>query len=129
MQMPTSEQVHAGLSHVYSGVAGASAALIFIGMSQVDTNALSTGIHQIGDGVASIVAGVTTLIPVALGLYAAYQKSPLSKLLDFKKNKQIAQVLAVPGTPMAALADAIPGDKITVATSTLPPPVAQANKP
>jgi hypothetical protein len=33
-----------------------------------------------------------------------------------KKNPEIAQVLAKPGTPTAALADSIPGNKITVAS-------------
>jgi hypothetical protein len=115
MQMPTSDEINGALRHVYTAVGTASAVLVMVGMSQEDVSSLGRGIHQIGDGVASIVAGVGTLIPIVCAVYAAWQQSPFSKLMSFHNNKQIAQVLAVPGTPMAKLADEIPGNKITVA--------------
>jgi hypothetical protein len=115
MQLPTSDQVNAALRHVYTAAGTAAAVLVFVGLSQGDATKLGTGIHQIGDGVASIIAGVTTLIPVASALYAAWTASPFSRLISMKKNPEIAQVLAKPGTATAALADAIPGNKITVA--------------
>jgi hypothetical protein len=115
MNMPTNDQINAGLHHVYTAAGTAGAVLLFVGLSQGNTTALGVGVHQIGDGVASIAAGITTLIPVATALYAMWKNSPFSKLMNFKKNDQIQQVIAVPGTPMAALADAIPGNKITSA--------------
>jgi len=113
--MLTSDQIHAGLTHVYGAVGTAGAVLVFVGLSQGDATALGHGVHQIGDGVASIAAGIATLIPVATALYAMWNNSPFSKLIDLKKNDQIKQVIAVAGTPLAAIADAIPGDKITSA--------------
>jgi hypothetical protein len=115
MKMPTSDQIAAGLHHVYNTTGTTAAVLLFVGLSQGNSTALGVGVHQIGDGVASIAAGITTLIPVATALYAMWNNSPFSKLMNFKKNVQIQRVVAVPGTPMAALADAIPGNKITSA--------------
>jgi hypothetical protein len=111
----TSDQIQAGLHHVYTAVGTASAVLIFVGLSRSDSNALNTAVHQIGDGVASIAAGVATLIPIATTLYAMWNNSPFSKMMNLKKNDQIQQVIAKAGTPLAAIADAIPGDKITSA--------------
>lgn len=115
MRMPTSDEVNALLRHVYSSTATAISVLVLVGLSQGDATALGNAIHQIGDGIAKIVAGVAALIPIASGIYAAYTASPFARLLRAKANPEIAQVLVVPGTKTAALADSIPGDKITVA--------------
>jgi hypothetical protein len=117
MQLPTSDQVNAALRHVYTAAGTAAAVLVFVGLSQGDATTLGTAIHQIGDGVASIIAGVTALIPIASALYAAWTASPFSKLISMKKNPEIKQVVTIPGTATAALADAIPGNKITVAAA------------
>lgn len=117
MQLPTSDQVQSALRHVYTAAAAASATALFIGLSQGQATALGAGVHQIGEGVASIIAGITTLIPVVTALYAAWTASPFSKLLSMKHNPEIQQVIAVADTPTAALAKAIPGDKIVSAPS------------
>jgi hypothetical protein len=128
MQLPTNDQVNSALRHVYTAVGTASAVLIFVGLSQSDATALGVAVHKIGDGVASIVAGISMLIPVVSALYAAWTASPFSRLISMKKDPEIAQVLAKPGTPTAALADSIPGDKITVATPAVVRAI-QANAP
>jgi hypothetical protein len=118
MKPPTSDQVQSALRHVYTATAAASAAALFIGLSQGDVTTLGRGVHQIGDGVALIIGGITTLIPVVSALYAAWTASPFSRLLNLNRNPEIKQVTTVAGTPTAALADAIPGSKIVSA----PPP-------
>jgi len=118
--MPNSDQVNSALRHVYTAVATATSVLVIVGMTQGQATGLGNAVHQIGDGVASIIAGVTALIPIVTALYAAWTASPFSKLISLKNNSQIKQVIAIPGTPMAALADAIPGNKITVASTATP---------
>ena len=113
MNLPTSDQVNSFLRHVYTSVGVGTTVTIFFGLDPNLAAKIAPAIHQIGDGVASIIAGITALIPVASGLYAAWTASPFSKLLGMQKNPEIQKVTAVPGTPTAALAAAIPGNKIT----------------
>lgn len=117
MNLPTSAQVNSALRHVYTAAGTGTAVLVLVGLSQGNATALGTAIHQIGDGVASIIAGVTALIPVASAIWAAWSASPFSRLLAMKKDTGIAKVIAVKGTPTGALADAIPGNKITTQSS------------
>lgn len=116
-----SDQISAGLHHLYTAVGAAGAVLCYVGLSQGNETALGQGVHQIGDGITSIVAGITTLIPVATALYAMWKNSPFSKMMAAKQNKQIAQVITVAGTPLAAIAESIPGNKITT-TEVVPVP-------
>lgn len=67
--------VNAALRHVYSIAGAAIATLAIVGMSQGDQTALGQAVHQIGDGFASIVAGVSTLIPIISALFAARKAS------------------------------------------------------
>jgi len=113
MQLPTSDQVNSALRHVYTAAGTATAVLVMVGLKQGDATALGNAIHQIGDGVASIIAGVGALIPILAGFFAAWSASPFSKLIGMRNNPEIEKVKAVPGTPTAALAATIPGDKIT----------------
>jgi hypothetical protein len=128
MQLPTSDQINSALRHVYTAVGTASAVLVMVGLSQQDATNLGLAVHDIGDGLAKVIAGVGLLVPVLSGLYAAWSASPFSRLISMKKDPEIAQVLAKPGTPTAALADSIPGDKITVATPAVVRAI-QANAP
>jgi len=115
MQWPTSEEINSVLRHVYTGVSVLTATLAAVGLSQGNVTALGQAIHQIGDGVASIAIGVGTLIPIASALYAAYKQSPWSKMMHLNNSPDIKQVFVKPGTPLAVIADAIPGNKITTA--------------
>ena len=91
--MLNNDQVHAILRHVYTAVAAGSAVLVMVGMSQGDVTALGEAVHKIGDGLASVWAGVSMLIPIASGLYAAYGQRPAA---------HVAAVAAMPGTEVTA---------------------------
>jgi hypothetical protein len=113
LSMPTSEQTNSVLGHVYSVAATATAVAIFFGVEPNAAHQLAPAIQKIGEGVSSIIAGVTMLIPVISAFAAAWKLSPFSKLLQMKSDPQVKQFIAVSGTPLAALTDKIPGDKIT----------------
>lgn len=119
--MPNSEQINAVVHQVVTAVAAASAVLVYVGLSQGDATALGKGIEQIGGGIASIIAGITTLIPIASALYSLWDHSPWRKMTALKADPEIAQVIAVAGTPLGAIADEIPGNKITT-TAVVPVP-------
>lgn len=113
LRWPTNDETNAALRHVYTAVGTATAVLVLVGMSQGDATTIGNAIHQIGSGVALIVAGVGALIPVVSGIFAALSASPLAALLRMQKNPDIKQVVAIPGTPTAKLTEQIPGDKVT----------------
>jgi hypothetical protein len=117
MQLPTSLQVNAGLGHVYASLGAATAVTVFFGLNPDLANTIAPAVHQIGDGISKIIAGVTALIPVGTAIYTMVKNSPYARLLQAKANPEIAQLQAVPGTATAALAEQIPGNKITVAAS------------
>ena len=119
MALPDNDQVNSALRHVYTGVGVATATLVVVGLSQGDATTIGAAVHKIGDGAASIIMGISMLVPVVSGFYASWSASPMSKMLSFKKDPQIAQVVAIAGTPMGAIAASIPGDKITT-TATVP---------
>ena len=116
MITPTVDQINSFLRHVYSATATAISVLVMVGLSQGDATAIGEAVHQIGDGIAKIVAGISILVPIASGLYAAWSASPFSRLMQAKKNPQIEQVIVKPNTPAATLAESIPGSKIVVAS-------------
>lgn len=113
MNMPTSDQVNSALRHVYTAIGTGTAVLVMVGLSQGDATTIGNAIHKIGDGAASIIAGITMLIPIASAVYAAASASPFSRMMKLKQDPDIKQVIAVEGTKMGAIADAIPGNKIT----------------
>src|ERR1700677_4527421 len=108
MQLPTSDQVNSALRHVYTATASGITVAVLIGLSQGQATALGAAIHQIGDGVASIVAGVSALIPIVSAGYAAWSASPFSKLLSVSKNPEVQQVVV--STP--ALANSLPANVV-----------------
>jgi len=109
----TSDQLHSALRHVYTATGTAMAVLTAVGLSQGDATTIGTAVHQIGDGISSIVAGVGALIPVISGLYAMASASRKNRLLALNADPQIKKVETVPGTPAAAEAATIPGAKVT----------------
>lgn len=113
MRWPTADETNAALRHIYTGVGVATATLVLVGLSQGDATSIGNAVHQIGSGIASIVAGVGTLISVGSALWAAWSSSPFARLLQANNNPEIKQVIAVPGTQTAELAKQIPGDKVT----------------
>lgn len=87
-----SAATNAALRHVYTGTAVMVGTLTVVGISQGDATAIGTAVHQIGDGVASIVTGVCTLIPIISGIAAAVKGTRTSKVAD---------VAAMPGTTVS----------------------------
>lgn len=113
MNMPTTNQTQSVLRHVYNTTGTVTAVAIFFGLKPELANAIAPAVHQIGDGIALIIAGVTGLIPVATGVCAFISSGPMAGLLRMNANPEIEKVKAVPGTPTAALAATIPGSKVS----------------
>lgn len=102
-------QVNSGLRHVYTVVGTALATTVAIGfITQGDATTISNAIHQIGDGVSSIAAGVGALIPVVSGIYAMISASRRNRLDALSKDPEIKQIVVA--TP--AVADAVPSNKV-----------------
>lgn len=83
-----SAQANAFIRHVYSFLGGA---MVVLGLAGIDTDTqakILAAVHQIGDGLSSILAGVGVLVPIAVGLWARWTAKPA---------QQIAAVNAIPG--------------------------------
>jgi hypothetical protein len=65
-------------------------------------------IQQISSGVSLVIAGATTLIGLASGLWATWSASPFSQLASVAKNPQVAQVVVT----SPALADKLPANVV-----------------
>ena len=109
----SSDQLHSFLRHVYTATGTATAVLTVVGMSQGDATTIGNAVHQIGDGIASIVAGIGALVPVVSGVYAMVSASRASRLKALNADPQIEKIKTVPGTEAAKEAAAIPGAKVT----------------
>jgi hypothetical protein len=78
MQVPSQAQAAAFGRHVVTYAMGAVSALAVLQVvSPSDAASAGNAISQISSGVASIVAGATTLIGIGSGIYAAATASPL----------------------------------------------------
>ena len=95
------------LRHFYTAAGIGTAVLIAVGMSQGDATKLGEAVHQIGEGLASVAMGVTTLVGMASAAYAGWSAT---------RKSQVAAVAAVPGTvvqiPDQQLADELPSHVI-----------------
>lgn len=112
MNLPSSAQVHSALRHVYTATAAAGATAIALGVSPQTWEKVSQAVQQIGDGVASIAAGLSTLVPIAMAAYAAWSASRKKRMQDLSGDPEIRKIETVPGTPAAAEAAAIPSAKV-----------------
>lgn len=61
---------------VYTFLAGGGFMFAIIGLTSTDQSQLITSVHQIGDGVSSILAGVTGLWILAAPFIAKFKSSP-----------------------------------------------------
>jgi len=111
------ESVKSFVAHIIAGLAGATSMLLIVGLSQGDASRLGDAFKQIGDGVVSIVAGLSILVPILTGLYGAYKQTRTFTLNKMNEDPQIEKVETKPGTAAAEVANKIPGEKISVATS------------
>jgi hypothetical protein len=107
MQMPNSDQVLAFGRHVVTfsmGAVTAGAALHII--NGADQTSATNAITQISSGVASIVAGVSTLVAIASGVWSAFTASPLWQMLSVAKNPAVTKIVA------PSIADEVPSAKV-----------------
>lgn len=82
MQMPNQTQILAFSRHIPSFAAGAIFyAATFGVVSSGDATTANHAITQISDGVKDIMAGVSALIPIGMGAWAAVKASPLVQML------------------------------------------------
>lgn len=103
------DQVNSGMRHVYTAVASVTATLVVVGLTtQGDATTISDAVHKIGDGVSSIVAGVTMLVPVASAVWAMVSASLGSRLKAVAADPEVKQIVVA--TP--AVADAVPSNKV-----------------
>jgi hypothetical protein len=87
--LPTRDQVYASGRHVVSFSMGIVAGLAAVhAINGPTASGAGDAISQISSGMASVIAGVTTLVTIISGLYAAFSASPLSQL--FKGSAAVA---------------------------------------
>lgn len=86
MDVPTKSQVIAAGRHALTfAMGGITAAAALHVISPSDATSATAAVNQISAGLASIIAGLTTLVGIASGLYAAWSASPLSQIFAVKK--------------------------------------------
>lgn len=83
MKIPDQSQVLAFGRHVVSGAAGAIAyaSLFHLFQNPVDAGNATQAINQIGHGFGEIVGGVSVLVPIGMGVFAAIKTSPIVQML------------------------------------------------
>jgi len=107
MNLPTMGQASAFGRHVVSYAMGAvTMAVAFHAISNQDGTSITGAIGQIVNGVTSIAGGVSTLIAVGSGIWAAWTASPLRQLLAVAANPDVSKVVA------PTIADAVPSNKV-----------------
>lgn len=109
MNMPTSGQVAAFGRHAATAGASVVGTLVAVNLlSSTDGQHAISALDNISSGIKQIMLGLTTLIPIVSGLYAAITASPLWQMLAVAKNPVVAQILTT--TPEAA--NAVPSNKV-----------------
>ncbi len=83
MTIATFDQVKSFGKHVVSYAMGGISVLMVVHiLSPAQGGDATSAIDQITTGVKSIVAGITTLVSIAMGVWAALQQSPLAQLIN-----------------------------------------------
>lgn len=126
-------QVVAAGRHLLTFVAGGiTVAASLHAITPTDATNATAALNQIGTGIASVIAGVTTLIGVASGAYAAWSASPFSQIFAVKKLAETptgtvvgAQISRSAQVALVNAAAAVPGtEKIVNPTLALDPATA-----
>ena len=108
MQMPTSSQIYSFSRHVITFAMGGVTVGVALHVVSPDQGTdATTAINQIVDGSKLLIAGATTLIGLASGLYAAWTASPLSQLASVARNPEVKTIVTTP-----AVAAATPSEKV-----------------
>ena len=113
MTMPDQAQVQSILRHVYTALGTALSVAVVVGLSQGEATAIGAAVQQIGDGVSKIIAGISTLVPIAMSIWAALSASRKSRLSSLNADPEIEKIVTVPGTEAHKEAREIPGNKVT----------------
>ena len=109
MQMPNEGQLIAFGRHVVSySMGGITVGVMFHVLSKGQAGDASDAITQISSGVGSILAGFTTLIAVASGVWAAWKKSPFAQLLETSQLPGVTQIVVKD----PVLADKLPSNVV-----------------
>ncbi len=92
-----SQQTNAILRHVYTALGTAVALLIYMGVSPDDQAKIVAAVHQIGDGFASIVAGLAVLVPIGSAMFARWTAKPAQQIAAVNAMPDV-QVVPASGT-------------------------------
>ena len=94
--------------HVLTFATGAvTAAAVLHIISGDDAANATNAINQIASGVASVVAGVSTLVGIGSAMYAAYTATHTSQIKAVAANPDVSQIVTTP-----AIAASIPSPKV-----------------
>lgn len=103
----TLPQAYAAGRHALTFASGAVMALAsFHLISSGDAASATDAVSQIGDGVAKIAAGVTTLVGIGSGVYAAWTASPFRQLLSVASNPAVTKIVA------PSISASVPSNKV-----------------
>jgi hypothetical protein len=91
-----SAQANAFIRHLYSYLAGIVTVLGIAGVSPDVQQQIVTSVHQIGDGVTSILAGVGPLVVIVMGLIARWTAKPEQQKAAVNAMPDV-QVVPAPG--------------------------------
>jgi len=78
-----------------TSVVGTLVALHFL--SNGDATNISNGLTQIGTGIASIIAGITTLTPIAMAVWGMLRSTQTAKIADVQSLPNVNVVPSGPG--------------------------------
>jgi hypothetical protein len=107
MNLPTMGQASAFGRHVVTYAMGAVTMAVTLHLvSSQDGASISGAIGQIVTGITSIVGGISTLIAIGSGVWAAWTASPFRQLLAVAANPDVSKVVA----PL--IADDVPSAKV-----------------
>ncbi len=83
--------------HILSASAGAVGMLAAMHLITGDeAGRITDAFHQIGSGIASITAGVTTLVGIASALYASWSATHKSQIAAVAAMPEVKQIVTTP---------------------------------
>ena len=94
-------QFNSILRHVYTALGTASVMVVafhFLPQGTVDT--ITAALHQIGDGAALVISGVSALVPVVSAVYASIAASTTSRTTAVSQEPDV-KVVVGPNAPVA----------------------------
>lgn len=91
----TEDQWLSFIRHIVSGTSTAISVLVMVHIvSAKDAQTVTTGVSDIAEGFQSIVAGVTLIVPIAMGLWAMVSSSMKSRIQAVNKGDNGVKVVA-----------------------------------